>query len=108
MDLLRTQVQVDIFDDRSGTLQQLRVDCRHDRRHRRSEEDPGGKGRQHFDHQGRDHQIRYRQVGDHRPAQRAREMHPEHEDRDHHGADNNPPVHCLAVLIGDAAHGGVR
>ena len=57
--LIRPPVQVQIFDDRSGTLQKLGIDRRHNRRHRRGKEDPGGKGRKHFNHQRRDHQIRH-------------------------------------------------
>ena len=46
--LIRTDIQIEIFNDRSGTLQQLGVNCRHDRSHRCSQEDPGGKRWQHF------------------------------------------------------------
>ncbi|MNV52308.1 hypothetical protein D3C71_1443920 [compost metagenome] len=106
--MLWAYAKVEIFDDGGGRLQQLGVNGRHDCRHRRRQENTGGIRRQHGDHQRRDHLIGDLQVRQYRTAQRASQMHAKHQHRDHHGAEDDPAMHCFAVLVGDAAHRRVR
>ena len=44
----------------------------------------------------------------HGAAQRARQVHPQHQYRHHDGADDNPAMHRLTVFIRDTANGGMR